>query len=376
MRYMSPEQATGQMALVDHRTDIYSLGATLYEMLTLEHAITGQEGQALLRQIERHDPRPPRQLQPKVPLDLQTVVMKGMAKRREDRYATANDFADDLQRVLDGKPIVARPPTLLDRAARWAQRHREIVAAAAAVCLLAMLGFAVSTFLILSANKETAQNLDFAKKRLREVHEAVDSLGQDVSNRLAHVPGAAEIRKDVLRRTLGYYRSFREQAKDSSGLQAELALTYSKIGKLSDELGSIDDAIEADREAVRIYKALAEANPANNDYPQHIAVCENNLGRAFAQTNKAAEARQAYEEAIRVQEGVVGKLENKEQCLTDLALAQQPWLALQRIRRHRARRRSARSGRDDAAAIARRGARKCRSAAQFGGYAQQSGFSL
>ena len=116
MRYMSPEQATGQMAQVDHRTDIYSLGATLYEMLTLEPAIAGEDGQALLRQIERHDPLPPQQLQPKVPLDLQTVIMKGMAKRREDRYATANEFADDLQRMLEGKPIVAHPPTLLDRA--------------------------------------------------------------------------------------------------------------------------------------------------------------------------------------------------------------------------------------------------------------------
>ncbi len=328
MRYMSPEQATGQMALVDQRTDIYSLGATLYELLTLEPAMPGQEGQALLRQIERHDPRPPRQLQPKVPLDLQTVVMKGMAKRREDRYATASDFADDLQRVLDGKPIVARPPTLLDRAARWAQRHREIAAAAAAVCLLALAGLAVSTFLIVREKHRTDQNLQLAdqnlqlaEKRLQKVHEAVDKLGQDISYRLKNVPGATEIRKNVLRTTLGYYREFVEQDKDNPRLQAELALIYGKIGKLSAELGSVDDAVEADQEAIRIYQALAEANPSDTDYPQRLAVCENNLGSAFAQANKTAEARHAYEDAIRIQEQVLDKLDDKEQCLTELALA-------------------------------------------------------
>lgn len=321
MRYMSPEQATGQMAQVDHRTDIYSLGATLYEMVTLEPAIAGQEGHALLREIERQDPRPPRQLQPKVPLDLQTVVMKGMAKRREDRYATANDFADDLQRVLDGKPIVARPPSLLDRAGRWGQRHREIVAAAAAVCLLAMLGFAGSTFLILREHKKTTHTLDVSEKNLQKAHKAVDELGQEVANRLAHVPGAAEIRNDVLRETLRYYRSFVEQDGNDPALQGELALQYRNIGKLSEEIGSINDAIEADREAIRIYKSLADANPANNDYPQDIAVSENNLGFALARVNKTAEARQAYEEAIRLQKGVLDKLENKEQCLTNLALA-------------------------------------------------------
>jgi serine/threonine protein kinase/tetratricopeptide (TPR) repeat protein len=321
MRYMSPEQATGQMALVDHRTDIYSLGATLYELLTLEAAMSGHEGQALLRQIERHDPRPPRQLQPKVPLDLQTVVMKGMAKRRDDRYATANDFADDLQRVLEGKPIVARPPALLDRAARFAQRHREIAAAAAAVCLLALVGLAASTFLILGEKTKTAQNLGFAKERLKQAHDAVDELGRDVYFGLAHVPGAAEVRKDVLRKTLGFYRSFLEQAKDNPGLQAELAQTYNKIGKLYAETGAANDAIDADKKAIRIYKALAEDNPSNTDYPQGAAVCENNLGLALAAANKTSEAQQAYEDAIRTQEGVLGKLENKEQCLTDLALA-------------------------------------------------------
>ena len=115
MRYMSPEQALGQPALVDQRTDVYSLGVTLYELLTLQPAFAGDGGPALLRRIDQQEPRRPRQWQPKIPADLETVVLKAMAKRREERYTTAQEFADDLQRVLDGKPTAAKPPTIPQR---------------------------------------------------------------------------------------------------------------------------------------------------------------------------------------------------------------------------------------------------------------------
>ena len=183
VRYMSPEQALGQIALIDHRTDIYSLGVTLYELLTLEAAFPGDEGPALIRHIERNEPRPPRQLQPKIPADLQTVVLKAMAKRREDRYATAREFADDLQRVLDGKPTVARPPTLLDRTARWAQRHREVVAVAGLIGLLALLGLTASTLLIAREQRKTAQNFDLAEKSFRDSQDTLESFGTLLSER-------------------------------------------------------------------------------------------------------------------------------------------------------------------------------------------------
>jgi len=325
MRYMSPEQAAGQNALVDHRTDIYSLGATLYELLTLEPAIPGQEGQALLRQIERQDPRPLRQLQPKVPVDLQTVIMKGMAKRREDRYATAQDFADDLQRVLDGKPIVARPPALLDRATRWAQRHREVVAAASAVCLLTLLALAIIIVVIAGEQRKTAQNYALAEKRFREAQDTVERLGLRISDRLAKVPGAAQVRQDLLQQTRACLRDLADQEKDNPELRADLALTYSKIGKLSAEIGSGDDAIEADKRAIRLYEELARANPRDVDCRQRLGVCQNNLGLVLARSGKTDDARQAFDEAIRLQESAStsgpSQSENEEQRLADLALA-------------------------------------------------------
>ncbi len=318
LRYMSPEQALGQVGLIDHRTDIYSLAATLYELLTFEAAFPGAEGQALIRQIERNEPRTPRQIQPKIPADLETVVLKAMAKRREDRYATAQDFADDLKRVLDGKPTAARPPSVLKRAARWAQRHREVVAVAGLVGLLALLGFTAGVFL---KARETTANYDLAESRLRKAHDMVEHLGTRFSEKLAKIPGADSIRQDLLRQTLGYYRDFVEQAKDKPAFREDLALTYSKIGKLSAEIGSSAEAIEADQQAIQLLQELVAAKPHDADYRRRLGVCQNNLALVLERSGQTDDARHAFTEAIRLQEEALASDGESGQGRVDLALA-------------------------------------------------------
>jgi serine/threonine protein kinase/Tfp pilus assembly protein PilF len=138
LRYMSPEQALANRALVDHRTDVYSLGATLYELLTLEPAFPGRDRQELLRQIAFEEPRPPRSLNRAVPAELETIVLKAMEKDPAERYATAQELADDLERWLKDEPIRARRPTLFQRGRKWARRHAAVVWSVT-VCLLVAL---------------------------------------------------------------------------------------------------------------------------------------------------------------------------------------------------------------------------------------------
>ncbi len=138
VRYMSPEQALAKRIVVDHRTDVYSLGATLYELLTLQPVFTGQDRQELLRQIAFEEPKAPRQLNKAIPEELEIIVLKAMAKNPAERYDTAQELADDLRRFLEDRPIRARRPTLVQRAAKWSRRHKPIVWSAA-----------VSTFLLL-----------------------------------------------------------------------------------------------------------------------------------------------------------------------------------------------------------------------------------
>jgi eukaryotic-like serine/threonine-protein kinase len=119
LRYASPEQARARLGLVDHRSDVYSLGATLYELLTLRPLFEGHDRNELLRQIASDEPRVPRSIRPSVPEELETVVLKALAKEPPERYATAQEMAEDLQRFLENRPILARRPTTAERLRKW-----------------------------------------------------------------------------------------------------------------------------------------------------------------------------------------------------------------------------------------------------------------
>ncbi|HEX7380147.1 MAG TPA: serine/threonine-protein kinase [Pirellulales bacterium] len=143
LRYMSPEQALARRAPLDHRTDIYSLGASLYELLTLEPIFDGSDRQELLRQIANEDPRRPRSLNSAIPVELETIVLKTLEKNPSDRYATAQLLADDLQRYLKDEPIHARPPTLADKTKKWMRRHGAVVRTALAMLFVLIVAVAI-----------------------------------------------------------------------------------------------------------------------------------------------------------------------------------------------------------------------------------------
>ena len=138
MRYMSPEQALGRTALVDHRTDVYSLGVTLYELATLHHPADELSDAQLLFDRNRPGAKPLRHWNRHIPRDFQTIVLKCIAEFPHERYSTAHELADDLERFLEGQPILASPPSLMSRVSKWAKRRRGVVYAAAAVLLVAV----------------------------------------------------------------------------------------------------------------------------------------------------------------------------------------------------------------------------------------------
>jgi serine/threonine protein kinase len=151
LRYMSPEQALAKRVVIDHRTDIYSLGATLYELLALQPAFSGTDRQELLRQIAFEEPRAPRRVNRGVPAEMETIILKAIAKNPSERYTTAQELADDLRQYLDDKPIRARPPTFAQRTAKWSRRHRALVWSAVNILILATAGSIISTALIWQA---------------------------------------------------------------------------------------------------------------------------------------------------------------------------------------------------------------------------------
>src|SRR5439155_2529694 len=137
----------------------YSLGATLYELSAGRPAVEGGDRQELLRQVAFEEPRPLRRLNRAAPAELETIIGKAMEKNPADRYATAQELADDLRRFLEEKPIAAKPPAVLERARKWARRHRPLVRALVAALLIAVAALTASTAWALHMNSQTEEAL-------------------------------------------------------------------------------------------------------------------------------------------------------------------------------------------------------------------------
>jgi serine/threonine protein kinase/tetratricopeptide (TPR) repeat protein/WD40 repeat protein len=238
LRYMSPEQALSQRGVLDHRTDVYSLGVTLYELLTLEPAFDGQDRQEVLRQIAFEEPRPPRRLNKSIPAELEIIVLKAMAKEPTERYATAQELADDLQRYLDDKPIQARRPTLIVRVRKWARRHEGVVATFTCALLLAVLILAVSSWLI-------AQNLDRAERAEKDAREKEEQATKNEKQA-----------KDKEREANANLEKARVAEHDRTEQLAQAKLAQAQAGRWSGRAGRAFDSLKVLAEAAQIARSL------------------------------------------------------------------------------------------------------------------------
>jgi serine/threonine protein kinase len=155
LRYMSPEQAAGQRHKLDHRTDVYSLAATIYELAAGRAVFPAEEPAVLVRQIVHDEPTPPSAVDAAFPNDLETVLLKALQKEPQDRYATASELADDLDRFLTGQPVLARRPSVWDRAKRWVGRHPATVAAALFSLVAVALASGIAIAVVAEQQSET-----------------------------------------------------------------------------------------------------------------------------------------------------------------------------------------------------------------------------
>ncbi|MEX0642049.1 MAG: serine/threonine-protein kinase [Pirellulales bacterium] len=335
LRYMSPEQASGQ-PLIDARTDVYSLGATLYELLTRRHAHPGGDRQSLLRQIVDEEPIAPRRIDPAVPVDLETIVLSAMSKSLGERYASARALAEDLDRFLAGKPTLARRPSLVDRAAKLARRHRSLVATAASAMLVLSIVSVVALVLVLREQartsvalfeaKQSAQaahdNFARAEKHFQQARGAVDQFGIGLADRLLEIPGAETVRRDLLVAALDYYHQFVVEAGNDPQLRRETALAHFKSAAIAAKLGATEDAITEYRAAEEILAQLSMAEPSSAELSAQLALTHNNLGLLLAARGDAVAARTQYDAATVIQQRLVKEHPDDATAIGQLAESQ------------------------------------------------------
>lgn len=241
LRFMSPEQAAGKRDELDHRTDIYSLGVTLYELLTLRPAITGDGYREMLNNLALHDPLLPRFVDPALPIELDTIVRKAIAKAPGDRYRSAAAFAEDLQAWLDDKPIAAKPPTVFERLSKWRRRNSGMVAVASGLLLFATLGLLATTLAIWREQRNTSVALQQAERSFQQARSAVEAFSALSESELAYRPDLQNLRRSFLETSLEFYRDFLSDRADDPAQSHELELTSARVTKMLEELRILDN---------------------------------------------------------------------------------------------------------------------------------------
>jgi serine/threonine protein kinase len=286
LRYMSPEQALAKRVVVDHRSDIYSLGVTLYELLTLQPAYSGNDRHELLRQIAFDDPRPLRQINSHIPVDLETTILKAIEKNPADRYATAQLFADDLRQFLDNKPIKAKPPTWRDRAAKWSRRHPAVVWAASLFLLAATLVSAGSAILISRAYQREAAEREKAVANARRAEQVTDFLVNAFRSPAPDRDGRTVTIAEVLDRSV---RELQNQLADDPHTKVEL---LDAIGRVYFDLG-------IGSESMPIWEHILDLRRRTSG-PEHIDTLNamDMLARAYGLAERRDDATKLHEELL------------------------------------------------------------------------------
>lgn len=335
LRYLAPEQFQGQ---VDAQSDIYALGVTLYELLTLTPAYEASDHTSLIRSITQSEPLRPRQIKSSIPKDLEIIVLKAMMRDPQHRYGAAQDLADDLRNYLQGLPIKARRLAVGERLWLWAKRNPAVAALTVTVmvCLMAVgvIGWAGYYHTQQALQRESQQlrqtrieyeraeaNLNLALKAFEGVfsHMAPSATSaSSVQGEEAPVFESMVSARDVaiLQNLLGFYQQFAAQNQDASHLQKDIARASYRIGQIHNRLGQFQKAHAACQLAQRLTKGQDLADQ------DRVWLIENGLelGLATQMLGQHREARELYVSLLTDLEELPGNLtENQE---ANLLLAQ------------------------------------------------------
>ncbi|MDB5352193.1 MAG: Serine/threonine protein kinase PrkC, regulator of stationary phase [Planctomycetota bacterium] len=305
--YMAPEQTGGRGGEIGPVTDVYGLGAVLYECLAGRPPFLSDSALDTMRQVLADEPVAPRLLRRRLPLDLETICLKCLEKEPRRRYPSAAAVAEDLRRYLDGKPIVARPVGRVARGWRWCRREPRVASLILLVVLAVLGGFAGVSWqwqraerqTILARNERDLARLERvrAEGHFRKARSVVDRLAK-LAEDLRYQPRLGPTRRLVLAEVSEFYQGFLAEKSTDPGVRFEAARICNRLAEVRDWMGQWDKEEEAIRRGGELLDSLLIEYPGNARYREERTNGYWRLGNFYKATSRHLEAVEAFGKSI------------------------------------------------------------------------------
>lgn len=305
--YMSPEQAIGDVRELSPASDVYSLGATLYTLLTGRAPLEGDSAREIVRRVQVGKFAAPRSVRPRVSRGLEAICLKAMATAPGDRYASARELAADVEAWLADQPVSAYSEPVAARLGRWVRHHRGLVMTVSTAALVAMIVLGASVAVLAAKNRELTASRQAesdakqqAERRFALALDAIENYYTGVSeDLLLKQTEFDELRNKLLQGSLSFYEKLRKELEPAQDLKSRSALAdaYDAIARTCNDLGFQDRAFQAYEAAIELRKALIDESPRGQQYQAQLADSLKRFGLLHRELGNDEQAARCFHKA-------------------------------------------------------------------------------